>query len=315
MTDRRFMREGIPDDFAAPTDLPAEAAQARRWQRDNRSWWERHPMAYDETEATRLASTPETTAFFREIDDRFFRRARQIIGWDRRPFETLIDFDSLKNKRVLEIGVGCGSHAELLSAAARTFAGIDLTEFATRMTRRRLTLLGRPAPVSRMDAEQLAFPDSTFDFVWSWGVIHHSANTRRALEEIHRVLRPGGVCTLMVYHWSAWNAWIRGGLYYGIIRGGFLRTRSLHRLLQETTDGAIARYYTVDEWRALASEKFTIESLQVWGHKEQLLPLPFGRLKETLARAIPNRFGRWFANRPSVGFMLTSTLRKPAGPA
>lgn len=312
MSDRRFMREGLPEDFQAPTVLPAEADQARRWQAHNRAWWERHPMAYDETESSRLQAEPGSLAFYREIDERFFRRARQIIGWRRRPFESLIDLDALRGQRVLEIGVGCGSHAELLSQSARAFTGVDLTEYATRMTHRRLALLGRRAAVLRMDAEQLAFPDASFDFVWSWGVIHHSANTSRALDEIYRVLRPGGAFTCMVYHWSPWNAWIRGGLYYGLLRGGFRRTRSLHRLLQETTDGAIARYYTVDEWRGLASKRFTVESIRVLGHKEQLLPLPFGALKERLAALIPDGLGRWIVNRPAIGFMLTSTLRKPA---
>ena len=315
MTKLDFMKDGIPEDFGAPTGLPAESDQARRWQQQNQLWWERHPMKYDETEATRLVAEPGSAAFFHEVDERFFIRAEQIIGWSRRPFDTLIDFDALKEKRVLEVGVGCGSHASLLSSAAGSFTGIDLTEYATRMTSRRFQMEGRRSAISRMDAEQLAFPDASFDFVWSWGVIHHSANTRRVLEEIHRVLRPGGICTCMVYHWSPWNAWIRGGLYYGILRGGFLRTRSLHRLLQETTDGALARYYTVDEWRELASERFTVESVRVYGHKEQLLPLPFGRAKERLARLIPDRVGRWITNRPSIGFMLVSTLRKSPWPA
>jgi SAM-dependent methyltransferase len=315
MTKVDFFKEGIPDDFAAPTALPAGPEQAGRWQEQNRAWWERNPMKYDETELTRLAAQEGSPEFFAEIDRRFFRRAEQILGWRKRPFDTFIDFAGIARQRVLEVGVGCGSHAGMLAASAKSFAGVDLTDYATRMTNRRLALAGRPGLVSRMDGERLAFASGSFDFIWSWGVIHHSSNTRAVLEEMHRVLRPGGVCTCMVYHWSPWNAWFRGALYYGVLRRGFLRTRSIHRLLQETTDGAIARYYTRHEWRALVSDLFAIESMRVLGHKEQFLPLPAGRLKERLARAIPDRLGRWLANRPAVGFMLVVRMRKPAGGA
>ena len=59
-----------------------------------------------------------------------------------------------------------------------------------------------------MDAEHLEFPDETFDFVWSWGVIHHSANTEAIIREIHRVLKPGGEARVMVYHRNSINFWI-----------------------------------------------------------------------------------------------------------
>ncbi|MBK7629849.1 MAG: class I SAM-dependent methyltransferase [Ignavibacteriales bacterium] len=42
----------------------------------------------------------------------------------------MIDFESLKNKKVLEIGVGNGSHAALLAKYAKDFTGIDLTDYA-----------------------------------------------------------------------------------------------------------------------------------------------------------------------------------------
>ena len=41
-----------------------------------------------------------------------------------------------------------------------------------------------------MDAEQIKFPDDSFDLVWTWGVIHHSANTRKILEEMHAFSGP-----------------------------------------------------------------------------------------------------------------------------
>lgn len=138
--------------------------------------------------------------------------------------------------------MGCGGHAQLLAEHAQSFTGIDLTDYAVKCTARRLELSGLNGRIVRMDAEEMAFENNSFDLVWSWGVIHHSANTENVLREIHRVLRPHGIAITMVYHRSVWNTYVRGALFYGILRGEFLRTRSLHRVVQGATDGALARY-------------------------------------------------------------------------
>jgi SAM-dependent methyltransferase len=300
--------DGVPSDFKAPTELPADQDQSSAWQRQNRSWWESHPMRYDFDRDTPFEEgSPE---FYREIDERLFRSARVQFPWARVPFDNFIDYGSLAAVRVLEIGVGSGIHAELLARHARSYAGIDLTDYASRLTRRRLDLRHSRGAVLRMDAERLGFADRSFDFVWSWGVIHHSANTRRIIEEVHRVLRPGGRFVAMVYHRSLWNTYVRGALYYGLLRGGLFRGRSLHALIQETTDGAIARFYTVPEWISLVADRFDVESTSIIGHKTQLLPLRYGRLKESLADLIPDSLGRSLTNRPAMGYMLVAKMRR-----
>src|SRR5205085_539710 len=108
----------------------------------------------------------------------------------------------LYDKDVLEIGVGQGTHAQLLAPRCKSFTGIDLTTCAVEMTSERLKLFKIPGAVLEMDAEHMSFGDGSFDYIWSWGVIHHSADTNRVLKEMHRVLRPGGKCTVMIYYRS-----------------------------------------------------------------------------------------------------------------
>ena len=112
-----------------------------------------------------------------------------------------------------------------------------------------------------MDAEHMAFNDNSYDYIWSWGVIHHSADTRRVLEEMHRVLRPGGKCTVMIYYRSWWHFYVCGFLR-GVFQNQFKKQRDLHQVAQGATDGAIARHYTVSEWRSTAMRSLASNLLE-----------------------------------------------------
>jgi SAM-dependent methyltransferase len=253
--------------------------------------------------------------FYEEIDRRFFSDAATYLPSNKIHFDALIDFDSLKNKRVLEIGVGMGSHAGLLAARAREYVGIDLTDYAVEATKRRMKCFGLDGPnvqIKQMDAEKMEFADESFDFIWSWGVIHHSSNTRQILSEMHRTLRPGCTATLMVYYRNIWNYYIYAGFFGGVIKRHLFQTGSLHRTRQYEIDGALARFYSIPEWRALCSENFTVEDIRIMGSKTEIVPLPGGRLKNGVLAAIPNPAARFLTNTCRFGTFLVSTLRKPA---
>lgn len=308
MNDSIF-KDGKPEDFSNWTDLPHSEDQRNEWQSLNQSWWESNPMRYDfSTEKNPYEEY--TKEFYEEIDKRFYHSVYQYMPWEKLPFDPLVDFEALHKKDVLEIGVGCGSHALLLAKHSRAFIGIDITEYAVNTTKKRLLCFGVQGDIRRMDAERLEFEDNSFDFIWSWGVIHHSSDTRKILKEIYRVLRPGGRVTIMVYHRSIWNTYTRGLLFLGIIRGGLLRNRSLNTLIQQSSDGALARYYTIQEWESLLSDLFIVENVSVFGSKSQLIPLTRGKTREFLASLVPNGLARFITNRPNIGCLLVSSCQK-----
>ena len=291
--------------FATPTDQPASIAQQREWQAANRTWWEEHPMRYDWKQP--LVGIPGESAWFEEIDRRFFPAA--VLPENARPFGALLPQEELEGKTVLEIGVGMGSHAQLIAQSAGQFVGIDLSRPAIYATRRRFDLINARGAILQMDAENLAFPDASFDIVWSWGVIHHSANTRKVLEEIRRVLRPQGRAMIMVYHRALVPWYIYTGFLRGVLQGGLLRYGNLNALVQSYTDGAVARYYSRAEWIAEIKGLFDAEELDVYGNRAEFLPLPAGPFKDHLLQHIPEGVLRFWLTTCKQGTLLFSRLR------
>jgi ubiquinone/menaquinone biosynthesis C-methylase UbiE len=292
--------------FNAPTQLPDNEFQRKEWQAANKAWWESAPMRYDWRE--NLIGVPGSEEYFKEVDRRFLASVRKYMPWKNIPFEQLIPFDQLRDNDVLEIGVGHGTHAQLMATRCKSFTGIDLTAHAAEMTLKRFSLFKLPGKVLEMDAEEMSFPNSNFDFIWSWGVIHHSADTQQVLREMHRVLRPNGKCVVMVYHPSWWSSWVV--LLKGVLQGKLRRGGSLHHVGQAATDGAIARCYTPREWRVATYHLFNINSIQIYGLKTDIIPLPHGRLKSLVEAMVPDALARFFTNRLEWGTFLVAQMHK-----
>lgn len=298
----------LPDSLITPTALPVDSEDEKQWQEQNKSWWENHPMRYDWNEE--LQYQEFSKEFYVEIDKRFFSNANEFMPYKKIPFEKLIDFESLKNKKVLEIGVGNGSHAGLLAKYSGNFTGIDLTDYAVKSTTNRMKVFGLNAAILKMDAQELQFNDNSFDFVWSWGVIHHSANTRKILEEINRVLKPGGEAIIMVYHRSIWSYYIAGGFIQGILLGKLFKYGSLKNLVQNLTDGYTARHYSIKEWKRGVKDLFDIKYIKIFGSKSELFPIPAGTLKNKIMQIIPDTFTRFLTNNCKLGTFLVSKFLK-----
>ncbi len=158
-------------------------------------------------------------------------------------------FGDAAGRDVLEIGVGMGAdHVEWARSAPRSLIGLDLTERAIAHTRERLRELELDSRLLVADAEQLPFADASFDLVYSWGVLHHSPDTPRAIEELFRVLRPGGVARVMIYHSRsivAWMLWVR----YALLAGRPWRT--LRDVCAHHLESPGTNVYSVQEATAL----------------------------------------------------------------
>jgi SAM-dependent methyltransferase len=251
-------------------------------------------MRYDWGQA--ISSPEGTKEYFDHIDRRFLEAVTHYLPWHRLPFEQLIPYDELRNLDVLEIGVGQGTHAQLIAPHCKSFVGIDLTEAAARATGRRLRLADIHACVFQMDAEHMAFADQSFDFVWSSGVIHHPSNTLRVVREMARVLRPGGKAVVMVYYCSPIQYYLLTGLGRGFLKGEFGSVGGIHRINQAATDGALARFFSIPEFSKLAQGMFVIDKTVIAGKKVDAFPIPHGRLKSFLLANTADYITRFVTN-------------------
>jgi SAM-dependent methyltransferase len=277
-----------------------------RSQSEVRAWWAENPMTYDwRGEIPYEPGSPEHLA---EVERRFLSEAWFAQAPGGRPFSGLIPYDELRDKDVLEIGCGTGVHARLIAEAGARLSAVDLTPTAVELTRKRLELAGLDADVREADAEQLPYDDDSFDFVWSWGVIHHSESTDRVIQEIARVLRPGGRLALMVYHRNSLTFWLNYIAYRGVVRGGLLH-EGPDELANRWSDGVIARHYTRRSLTAALAPWFEDIRTDVMGQLGEAIPLP-SRVRLPVARVVPQSAQQTVLRR--AGWFLFASARRRA---
>jgi len=222
---------------------------------------------------------------------------------------TFANFEATKGKKVLEIGVGLGADHQRFAQAEAVLYGIDLTERAVAHTGRRLTLFGLSSTLSVGDAEHLDFPDQNFDLVYSWGVLHHSPNTPKAISEVYRVLKPGGQAKVMLYHkWSMIGLmlWLR----YALLAGQpWLSLRSIYSKHLESPG---TKAYSYVEARQLFSLFSDLKILTPLAHGD-LLESDVGQRHRGFALSLAKAlWPRWFIRRfmPNAGLFMLIDARK-----
>ena len=162
-------------------------------------------------------------------------------------------FEESKNKKVLEIGVGLGSDHQKFAEAGAKLTGIDITERAIMHTANRLKVFELSSDLRIGDAEKLQFSDNEFDQVYSWGVIHHSPNTGKAVNEIYRVLKEGGKANVMIYHKNSFVGYMLWLRYALLMLKPFTSLKSIYAKHLESPG---TKAYSINEAEKMFS-KFT----------------------------------------------------------
>jgi len=204
-----------------------------------KSYWDERPCGDGLTDAERGSER-----YFADIEAAKDRLEPYVLEF--------AEFPRWRDRDVLEIGCGVGTDTVRFARAGARVTAIDLTETAVELTQRRLDAEGLPGTVRPADAEALPFADASFDLVYSWGVLHHTPDTARAVLETARVLRSGGEARVMLYNRRSLFA---GGVW---VARGALQRRSLTAALA-TVESPGTKGYTRAEVEALFEPFATVD--------------------------------------------------------
>lgn len=169
--------------------------------------------------------------YFRDLEKQRYRSHRHLLSW----------IQAMQpGKSVLEIGCGVGLDTYTMAVHGLQVTAVDLTHIALNTVQQRFLRHNIPASFLLADACNLPLPNNSFDYVYSFGVLHHVADTEKSISEVHRLLKPGGQARIMLYHRYSLNELV-------------------HRLLSvpfEDKDELcpVVRRFTVDETYCLFKE-------------------------------------------------------------
>jgi ubiquinone/menaquinone biosynthesis C-methylase UbiE len=189
--------------------------------------------------------------FYEKVDE---SRYVEYAPW----MKSTLEFEIFPGKKVLDVGFGMGTDLFQFASAGSIVSGIDLSPKHLEIAKKRFQLYNIDAELMLADAENMPFDNDTFDVVYSFGVIHHSPDIQKAINEICRVLKPDGRAIIGVYHkYSAY--YLFSFLSRHFLRLGFLREsyrRSLSRIEHRKNSDAcpLVRLYSRKKLLAMLRE-------------------------------------------------------------
>ena len=177
----------------APTRDEAPVASHRQRQRSD---WDRIAASVGD-----LTGAP-STGYYRRCEIALLRRC---LG-------------DLAGKRVLKLDLWNEAfNTRILHWMAEQGAevyGLDLSNVVAHQARRNRGEIERPLHLMRADIRDLPFADGSFDAVYTMGTIEHIDEYVRAIDEVRRVLKPGGRAIIGVPH--KWNLFLRPLLVWAL---------------------------------------------------------------------------------------------------
>lgn len=104
-----------------------------------------------------------------------------------------------KSQKILEAGCGTGNYVVSLTKMGHNVIGIELDNKRVKIAKEYMKKYGiNEENIIQGDLQDLPFSDNSFDAIFSHGVIEHIHNHEKAVNELYRVLKPGGYALITV---------------------------------------------------------------------------------------------------------------------
>jgi len=188
LPERAARREPIDHQVTITTGDPYKDEVQRQWDNDPAG-------SHYATGATR-----HSLQWFREVEA---YRYKEYAPW----MAGVMEFARHPGEQVLEVGAGIGTDLAQFAEAGAFVTDLDLSSGHLALARENFERRGLNGEFVLHDAESLPFDDNRFDVVYSNGVIHHTPNTYAVVDEMYRVLKPGGRVIVMVYAENSLHYW------------------------------------------------------------------------------------------------------------
>ncbi|WP_133129603.1 class I SAM-dependent methyltransferase [Legionella yabuuchiae] len=122
--------------------------------------------------------------------------------------ESYLFLNEVKDKNVLEVGLGYGTISQKLAMAGANYHGLDIASNAVAMATHRLKQHDLQGDVRTGSMLECPFHDNYFDYVISIGCFHHTGDFQKCIGQTYRVLKKGGKATIMVYNKFSLRQWM-----------------------------------------------------------------------------------------------------------
>ena len=174
-----------------------------------RSYWDERPCNIRHSDREVGSKT-----YFNDVEERKYFVEPHIPAF--------ADFKRWQSKKVLEIGCGIGTDTMNFARAGAHVTAVDLSEESLKIAKIRANVFGlNTIRFYQANAEELTsiIPVERYDLVYSFGVIHHTPQPEKALEQIRHYMDADSTLKIMVYHRHSWKVfWIlatygRGALH------------------------------------------------------------------------------------------------------
>jgi glycosyltransferase involved in cell wall biosynthesis/ubiquinone/menaquinone biosynthesis C-methylase UbiE len=238
-----FIRNGEHGTQRHPRVQRVETGDAYKDEIQNQ--WDHNPAGSHYAKTFR----PHTLEWFLEVE-RY--RYGEYAPW----MPEVMEFAKHSGEDLLEIGAGLGTDLSQFARHGARVTDVDLSVGHLEHAQENFALRGLSGRFVHHDAEDLPFDDNTFDVVYGNGVLHHTPNTRRVVEEIRRVLRPGGRVIVMMYAENSLHYWRQLVWKLGI-RRELLRKYSIgeimsrHAEITQNDARPLVKVYTAARLRTL----------------------------------------------------------------
>jgi 2-polyprenyl-3-methyl-5-hydroxy-6-metoxy-1,4-benzoquinol methylase len=227
--------------------------------------------------------------YFNEVDKKKFFVERHL-----KKFAQIKNF---KNKNILEVGCGIGTMASYFAKKGANYTGIDLSDKSVRITKKRFELLKLKGNIFQANCEELSkcFEKGIkFDLIFSFGVIHHTPNISKAINEMRKLMNKNSILKIMIYSKNSYK--------------NFLISEKLERF-ERKDNVPIANTYSIDETKKLF-KNFKIIEIK----KDHIFPYQIKYYKKHIYKKLP-----WFEKMPekifkilekNIGWHTLITLKK-----